>query len=187
MSKSLGLLSTFARCPTLEEAIEYLKEHPVDTVLLDITLSGSMDGVDVAHFINATCPVPFIFLTSHADSSTVQRVKKTRPGGYLVKPFDENDLYTSIEMAMTNYFILHPPKVELSLSWLNERLVNPLSEREFQMLLAVKSGKTNAEVADEANLSVNTVKTHLQNIYSKMDVRNRTEALFRLNELLMAE
>jgi DNA-binding NarL/FixJ family response regulator len=167
-----------------EEALAHLENSRPDAVLLDITLEGQMDGVDVAHHINKHFGIPFIFLTSHADKTTVERVKETKPGAYLVKPFDENDLFTSLEMAVSNYLLLHPQRVELTLEWLNERLKNPLSEREFEILTALKGGKSNAQVAEQLFLSVNTIKTHLQNIYVKLGARNRTEALFILNQFL---
>jgi len=167
-----------------EEALKRLEEHRPDAVLLDITLDGKLDGIDVAHHINEHYSIPFIFLTSHADKHTVERVKSTKPGAYLVKPFDENDLFTSLEMAVSNYFLLHPEAVEMTLEWINGKLKNPLSEREFEILKALKGGKSNAEVANSLFLSVNTIKTHLQNIYVKMSARNRTEALFILNQFM---
>ncbi|NND94604.1 MAG: response regulator transcription factor [Flavobacteriales bacterium] len=167
-----------------EEALEFLSDNEPDVALLDITLAGDIDGIEVAHYINKNNRIPFIFLTSHADRGTIEMVKETRPGGYLVKPFDENDLLTSIEMALSNYLLLHPRSEDLTLEWTNKHLSNPLSDREFDILMAMKSGKTNAELAETLFLSVNTIKTHLQNIYSKMDVKNRTEAMFKINEML---
>ena len=167
-----------------EDALLKLKTQRPDAVLLDITLDGKMDGVDVAHHINEHYKIPFIFLTSHADKFTVERVKATKPGAYLVKPFDENDLFTSLEMAVSNYLLLHPEAMEMTLEWINGKLKNPLSEREFEILQALKGGKSNAEVAEKLFLSVNTIKTHLQNIYVKMNARNRTEALFILNKFM---
>jgi len=168
---------------TGEAAIDYLREGNPGAALLDITLAGEIDGIEVAHFINKNNKIPFIFLTSHADRGTIDRVKETKPGGYLVKPFDENDLLTSIEMALSNYLLLHPMSQELTLELTNRHIVDPLSEKDFEILKSMKSGKTNAQLAEAHFLSVNTIKTHLQNIYSKMDVKNRTEAMFKVNEI----
>lgn len=167
-----------------EEAIEFLGANDPDAALLDITLSGTVDGVEVAHFINKNNHIPFVFLTSHADRGTIDRVKETKPGGYLVKPFDENDLLTSLELALSNHMLLYPRAQELTLEWTNRHIVAPLSEREFEILKSMKSGKTNSQLAETHFLSVNTIKTHLQNIYSKMDVKNRTEAMFKINQIL---
>lgn len=165
-----------------EEAVSYLQEHSPQAALLDITLSGEKDGVEVAEYINEHNRIPFVYLTSHADRGTIDRVKATRPGGYLVKPFDENDLLTCIELALSNH-LQQSGVAELTLERLNEELANPLSEREFEICMAMKSGKTNVALAEDLFVSVNTIKSHLQNIYSKLDVKNRTEALFLLDKV----
>lgn len=86
-----------------EEAIELLREESPDFVMLDIQLAGKKDGIDVAREIKDNYRIPFIFLTSNADPMTMERAKSVTPGGYLVKPFNSRDLYTSIELALHNY------------------------------------------------------------------------------------
>ena len=167
-----------------EEAVEYLKKNSPEAALLDITLSGTKDGIEVAQYINDHNKIPFVYLTSHADRSTIDRVKSTHPGGYLIKPFDENDLLTCIELALSNHIQQTTSKQELTLEQVNEHIESPLSEREFEILLEMKSGKTNVALAETLFVSVNTIKSHLQNIYSKMDVKNRTEALFMIDRIL---
>jgi DNA-binding NarL/FixJ family response regulator len=169
---------------TGQKAIELLQSKPPDAALLDITLGDEMDGLDVAKFINEKVKIPFIFVTSHADRSTIERVKDTRPGGYLVKPFDENDLMATIEIAVSNYLMAHSPAEVFSPDWINSHLDNPLSERELEVLLSMKDGKTNVQLAESLFLSVNTVKTHLKHIYEKLSVSNRTEALFKINQMI---
>ncbi|MCP4441150.1 MAG: response regulator transcription factor [Aureispira sp.] len=85
------------------EALERLKEEEPDLALLDIQLAGNRDGIDLAWKIKDDFNIPFIFLTSNADAATVDRAKKVNPPAYLLKPFDKNDLYTSIEIALFNY------------------------------------------------------------------------------------
>lgn len=85
------------------EAMELLLIEKPDFAILDIRLSGSKDGVDVAEKINEQFQIPFIFLTSNSDKSTLERVKKVRPYAYLVKPFTKDELFTSIEIAMSNH------------------------------------------------------------------------------------
>ena len=67
--------------------------------------------------------------------------------------------------------------LDVSLEDLNEKLVNPLSEREYDVFKQIFSQKTNSEIAEELYVSINTVKTHLKNLYSKLGVTNRKEAL----------
>jgi len=85
------------------EAIEAIEKYKPDLAILDIQLAGSKDGIDLAWKIKEDYELPFIFLTSNADPSTVERAKKVTPPAYLVKPFNKDDLYTSIEMALYNY------------------------------------------------------------------------------------
>lgn len=85
------------------EALEILAEEKPDLALLDIQLAGRRDGIDLAWKIKDNYDIPFIFLTSNADSATIERAKKVSPPAYLLKPFNKNDLYTSIEIALYNY------------------------------------------------------------------------------------
>ncbi len=85
------------------EAIEAIEKYQPDLAILDIQLAGSKDGIDLAWKIKEDYEMPFIFLTSNADPVTVERAKKVVPPAYLVKPFNKDDLYTSIEMALHNY------------------------------------------------------------------------------------
>lgn len=85
------------------EALTTIEEFRPDLVLLDIHLSGKRDGIDIAKVINEKYKIPFIFLTSFSDEKTIDRVKEVSPAAYLVKPFAKNDLYTSIEIALSNF------------------------------------------------------------------------------------
>jgi two-component system cell cycle sensor histidine kinase/response regulator CckA len=76
-----------------------------DLVLMDIRLKGKIDGVDAAIAIRERYDVPVIFLTSHADTATLERAKVASPLGYLIKPFTEDDLRVTIEMALNRQTI----------------------------------------------------------------------------------
>ncbi len=89
-------------CTTYEDAVSAIKTSQPDLVLVDIILSGQKTGIDLAHEINHTYRIPFIFLTSHADRSTIEAAKSTKPAGYIVKPFNRNDVYASIEIAFNH-------------------------------------------------------------------------------------
>lgn len=83
-----------------KEAIQLTKELRPDIVLMDIKLQGEVDGIQAAQEIRASCDVPIIYLTGHADEATLQRARLTEPYGYLLKPFDVLELHTTIEMAL---------------------------------------------------------------------------------------
>ncbi|MGZ2368463.1 response regulator [Ancylomarina sp. YFZ004] len=85
------------------EAIETIENEKPDLAILDIQLAGKKDGVDLAWTIKKQYDIPFIFLTSNADPATIEKAKKAEPPAYLVKPFNKDDLYTSIEIALYNF------------------------------------------------------------------------------------
>lgn len=86
-----------------EQAIEVLKNHQVDLVLIDIILASDKTGIDLGKHIRESYDIPFIFVTSNSDRATVENAKTVQPNGYLVKPFEQQDLYTSIEIALSNF------------------------------------------------------------------------------------
>jgi PAS domain S-box-containing protein len=83
-----------------EEALQRVAEVHPDLVLMDIALKGSMDGVQTAERMQQQFDVPVIYLTAYADEHTLQRAKKTGPFGYLLKPYEERELQTTIEIAL---------------------------------------------------------------------------------------
>ncbi len=85
------------------EAIEAIKKYQPDLIMLDIMMGGKPAGIELARYIRANHDLPFVFCTSHADKATVEEAKATKPNGYLVKPFNSEELYTSIEIALVNY------------------------------------------------------------------------------------
>ena len=86
-----------------EQAAEVLKNNQVDLVLIDIILASDKTGIDLGKHIRDNYNIPFIFVTSNSDRATVENAKTVKPNGYLVKPFEQQDLYTSIEIALSNY------------------------------------------------------------------------------------
>ncbi|HRE75278.1 MAG: response regulator [Flavobacteriales bacterium] len=85
---------------TGEKAIALASELRPDIVLMDIMLKGTITGIDAAAEIKKNEGIPVIFLTAYADESTLAKAKVTEPYGYIIKPFKEIDLHTSIEMAL---------------------------------------------------------------------------------------
>ena len=166
-----------------ESALEELSFNKPDIVLLDINLESDQDGIDLAMIINKQYQLPFIFLTSYANTHTIERAKLTRPMGYILKPFTEDDLFATLEIALYNYSQrLLPP--ELSLDRLNDKLFSPLTEREFDVLKGIYDGKNNQELSELLFVSTNTIKTHIKNLYSKVSVGSRWELLIVLRELM---
>lgn len=83
-----------------EEALKKVTEKPPDLVIMDIRLSGNIDGVTAAETIRRNFQIPVIYLTAYSDETTLQRAKITEPFGYILKPFEERELQIAIEMAL---------------------------------------------------------------------------------------
>jgi two-component system, LytTR family, response regulator LytT len=85
------------------DALEKIKETDPDLLLIDISLGKEPDGVDLAIEVRKSLDRPFIFVSSHADQETLDRVKQVKPDGYLTKPFKDQDIHVAIEMALNNF------------------------------------------------------------------------------------
>ena len=83
-----------------EDAVKKAEEDMPDLVLMDILLSGKMDGTEAAGRITSSFGIPSIYLTGYSDEETVNRAKLAEPYGYLVKPFNDRELSSTIEVAL---------------------------------------------------------------------------------------
>lgn len=86
-----------------KKALEFLKDNKPDLVLMDIMLTGEMNGIEVSIKIKEEYDIPVVFLTAYADENTISKAKVSEPYGYVIKPFKEIDLRTSIEMALYKF------------------------------------------------------------------------------------
>ena len=89
-----------AKAVSGEEALQKAGDILPDLILMDIKLHGEMDGIETAACIRSLHDIPVIYLTAFADEDTLQRAKATEPYGYLLKPFEDRELHTTIEMAV---------------------------------------------------------------------------------------
>ena len=83
-----------------EEAIELAREKKPDIVLMDIILKSEMDGIEAAEIIKRDHDIPVVYLTAYSDKETLERAKLTEPFGYLIKPFEDRELHSTIEVAI---------------------------------------------------------------------------------------
>ncbi len=97
--KKLGY-NVVGAAATGEQAVKLAVETQPDIILMDIMLKGEMNGIEAATQIRTETNIPVIFLTAYADESTLNKAKVTQPYGYIIKPFKEIDIHTSIEMAL---------------------------------------------------------------------------------------
>lgn len=168
------------------EALEELANNTPDAVLLDINLSSkAMDGINIAQLIKEKYQLPVVFLTSFSDRSTLDRAKKTEPAGYIVKPFDERNLLATLEISLYNFAQRQKYQLpQLTVEKINKHIATPLTDREYDILQLIYEGRTNHQIADELFVSVNTIKTHINNLYLKLEVTSRATVLTRIRQML---
>ncbi len=156
-------------------ALDLIASTSPDLVILDITIQGTLTGIDLAKIIREKYNFPFVFLTSHADNATLNRVKETLPYGYIVKPFTDNNLKSTIELALFKYESetqeIFPVKMALE-----NKLNIQLTQREYEIYSFLFKGMSYKEIAEVNFISVNTVKTFLKNLFMKLSVSSRHEA-----------
>ncbi len=85
---------------TCDDALERIRQNKPDVVLMDIVLRGPADGVEAARTIGMLFSLPVVFLSSHADQATVRRATLSGPFGYILKPFEDRELCSVIELAL---------------------------------------------------------------------------------------
>ena len=163
-------------------ALSSFSEHELDLVLLDINLGEGHEGIKLGDFIHKTGSTPFIYLTAHSDPKTLEMAKMTQPCGYVVKPYKLSDLLTAITIGLFNFSKRLQGK-ELKLEEVNRIATSPISKREFEILLDITMGLTNSQISEKHSISINTTKWHIQNIYSKMQVKNRTTLVRKVYEI----
>ncbi|MDD1701731.1 MAG: response regulator [Methanoregula sp.] len=83
-----------------EETLAILEKSKPDLILLDIRLEGKMDGVETSRIIHERFRIPVIFITAYSDNATIERATKTGPYGYLLKPFGETDLQSTLQTVL---------------------------------------------------------------------------------------
>ena len=96
-----------------ESAIKKVKDHLPNLILMDIKLQGRMNGVETAELIRQQHDIPIIYVTAYADQNTLERVKHTEPYGFILKPYEDNELKGVIETA------LHKHSMEKKLKQIN--------------------------------------------------------------------
>jgi DNA-binding NarL/FixJ family response regulator len=176
------------------EAVEVAaKVHP-DVVLMDVRMPV-LDGVRATRLLNETLPeCRVIVLTTFDDDEYVFDALRAGASGYLLKDVPSARLVEAIRATARGESILEPSvaaKVIAEFTRVSslvpaaqmEQLVEPLSERELEILALIARGATNKEIADQLYITEGTVKNHVTHILGKLGVRDRTQAALKAREL----
>jgi len=165
-----------------EEAIDLVKLHIPDVVLMDLILPG-MDGVEATRIVKNISPrTQIVVLTSYHDDSLVFPALKAGAISYILKDMKMDKLADAVKKAHLGEVILHPKVAARVLqnirkeNQLDDDIYTELTERESEVLKLIANGYSNSQIAEELVISENTVKGHVSNILSKLHLADRTQA-----------
>lgn len=163
-----------------EEALEKLEGWLPDVVVMDLRMPGGMDGVEATRRVRALSPhTQVVVLTAHTDEARVVAALRAGAIGYVRKDAQPEVFLAAVRGAARGQSVLDPAVAGSVLQELlrGGGLVEALSERETEVLRQLAHGRTNREIADTLHVSEETVKTHVGNILSKLQLGHRTQAV----------
>jgi two-component system, NarL family, response regulator LiaR len=177
-----------------EEALTLVEEHAPDIVLLDLLMPG-IGGIEAARRIKNLSPATrIVVLTSAEDRDHVLPAMSVGASAYVLKDVGPSELATTIRRVATGDIVIEPRVAAQLVSSLQQnlsatrRLSADLTVREMEVLRLIAGGQNNAEIAEHLFLSPKTVKTHVSNILSKLQLADRTQAaVFAWKEGLVKE
>lgn len=160
------------------QAFPILDDCQPNLLLLDINLGDGLSGLELAAYVKKNHLIPFIFITAYADSATLANVRALDPLGFIVKPFNKEQVYSTIEIAWEKH--QQGRRLSFNLAAIQKQLVEELSPREIEVLECLHKGMDTAATAKALFVSPNTVKFHLKNLFDKFGVHKRVELLAKL-------
>jgi DNA-binding NarL/FixJ family response regulator len=160
-----------------EEALKKLPEDRPDLVLMDIGLPG-MNGIDATIRIKKLQPQCIVLIITVAeDSEKVFQSLCAGAGGYIVKNSNYREIIKSIDEAIDGGAPMSLQIAKMVVQSFKQATDSPLSERETQVLQAIAEGKTYSKIAKELFVSNDTIRSHIKNIYFKLAVNSKADAL----------
>jgi DNA-binding NarL/FixJ family response regulator len=180
--QSVPYLTVVGEAGSGEEALSLMEHIGADVVLMDLVLPG-ISGAEATQEIMKRFPaVRVIILTSFLDDEHILPAIRAGAAGYLLKDIAPDELSKAILAIFKGQSILHPRVMaQLATNIVQPNLpelelIRTLSERELDVLRLLTRGLQNQEIAGELSISENTVRTHISNILTKLNLRDRTQA-----------
>jgi DNA-binding NarL/FixJ family response regulator len=168
-----------------EEAVRLASDLKPDVAIIDVAMP-KLDGIEATRRIKALCPeVAVLVLSAYDDDQFVFGLLEAGAAGYLLKSVRGHEIVDAIRAVDAGESVLHPSVARKVLNRFasvssraqRKKPLELLTDREMEVLKLVTKGLSNKDIADGLSLSVRTVQGHLANIFNKMRVSSRTEAV----------
>ena len=172
--------AVIGEAPSGEACLDLLEKLVPDVIVMDLLMPGGMDGIETTQKVRQCSPLTqVVVLTAHTDDARVIGALRAGAIGYVRKDADPELLLTAVRSAAKGQSILDPTIAGHILQELvgGTAVAPDLTEREMNVLRGLAHGKTNREIAAELVVSDETIKTHVGNILSKLQMTHRTQAV----------
>lgn len=150
-----------------DTALDLFVKNSYDVIISDINLNDKKDGIEIITEFSKLKKVPVVYLTAYSDFDIVSRAEKTMPFAYVLKPYNNNQLRATINLAILNFTKQSKDILE---NQENTSKLKLLTIREKEVLVTLSSGKISKEIAEELNISTYTVEQHKKNIRKKLNL-----------------
>lgn len=161
-----------------QQALIFLESKQPDCILLDLNMP-ILDGISFLKKMKTmNSNIPIIILTTYNESHLLVESIELGAVSYILKDAGREELFATIEAAVRGETLLQPEMLQLLLKTQSEKYAPKLlSDKELQVLRFLAQGMKNSEIAHQLSISERTVKSYLTNIYSKLEVKSRTQAI----------
>lgn len=167
------------------EAVKLARELVPDVIIMDLSMPG-VNGLEATKQIKASCPgIAILILTVHTDSEHILSILEAGADGYLTKTVYGDEVTNAVRTLVCGEKVFSPVISEQILKYALQHIARPVvleagnkvTQREAEILKLVARGISNKEIADRLGVSLRTVKGHLADIFLKLNVASRTEAV----------
>ena len=169
------------------ECLQLIKKGCPDLIFLDISMPG-ISGIETARLISKKFPqVKIVFLTVHEDAQSVAEAIRVGAKGYILKKVNRDALMRAVHHVMADGAFLDPTVTSMLFEHLKkdertsdeepERSQRSLSKRELEILKGIVEGHTDRQIAKSLFISEHTVRSHIKNVYRKLGVSSRSQAV----------